>query len=139
MDSLPHPSKWWPTYVFIGAGAFVAASMAFHAGLEIFKPLSHLAQLLLFAVVIAFAIAPFAAKIEKAVGNRALSIGLAYLIVILVVLVIAVLIARPIIEQVSYIIERIPVYVERIRSSEPLVIGGFEIPSQLREQLLALS
>lgn len=138
MDSLPPPARWWPTYVLIGAGAFVAVTMAFTAGLGILTPLAHVGELLLFAIVVAFAIAPLEGMLERKLGSRGPAVGLAYLIVVAGLGAIFTLMARPLIEQSSYIGEKLPQLIERIQSSERFAIGEWEIPSQVREQLSSM-
>lgn len=132
---LPPPWRWWPTYVLIVAGAVVAVVAALRAIGELLSPVREALFVVLFAIVVAFLLAPLVDRLEGVLGRRSLAIFASALLAIGSIALIATFTATPIVRELRDLIQLIPQYAEEIRSDRPLTVVGVEIPGEVRQQV----
>ncbi|MGH2500322.1 MAG: AI-2E family transporter [Candidatus Limnocylindria bacterium] len=135
MNDRPPLQRWWPTYLLVGAGAFVAAAAALGALATLLTPLRHVLLLLLFAIVIAFVLAPLANLLERLLRLRALAIVLTFLVALGAVIALVSIVGTPLVREGFALADRAPEYFQRLSSPEPLVVGGLEVPAELKQRI----
>ena len=69
-------ARWWVTRVLVAAAAVVAVMFALRLVSEALSELSHVIVLVVFGVVIAFALAPLVDRIQRVVRRRGQNVGL---------------------------------------------------------------
>ncbi|MBM4434720.1 MAG: AI-2E family transporter [Chloroflexi bacterium] len=131
---LPPPWRWWPVYVLVGAGAIVAVVAALRAIGELLSPVRHALFIVLFAIVVAFLLAPLVARLERLLQRRSLALLASVLLAIAAILAIGTFAAAPIVREVRDLAQLVPQYVEELRSDRPFSVAGVEIPGELRRQ-----
>jgi predicted PurR-regulated permease PerM len=135
MTGLPPIQRWWVTHVAVAATAIVAVVAAFDSLTRILHPVGHLAVLVLFAIVVAFVLAPLATRLEGVARRPGLASGLAFLVAVAVVIVALALLAAPLIAESSRLTEQLPQYIERLQSAEPVSVLGYQVPDELRTRI----
>jgi predicted PurR-regulated permease PerM len=131
---LPPPWRWWPVYVLVGAGAVVALVAALRAIGDLLSPVRHGLFIVLFAIVVAFLLAPLVERLERVLGRRSLAILVSVLLTLAGIVAIGAFAAAPIVRELRDLAQVIPQYVDELRSDRPLSIAGVEIPGELRRQ-----
>ena len=135
MNRLPPIQRWWVTHVAVAAIAVVAVIAAFDSLVRFLHPLAHLALVVLFAVVVAFILAPIATRLERVVRRPALASALAFLAAVAAAILALLLLAAPLITEASHLSEQLPQYIDRLQSTEPVSVLGYQVPDELRARV----
>lgn len=135
MTGPPPIQRWWVTHVAVAAIAIVAVIAAFESLARILHPLGHVALLVLFAVVVAFILAPLASRLEPLVRSATLASLLVFAGVAAVVVVGMALLAAPLISESGRLSEQLPRYIERLQSTEPVSVLGYQVPDDVRARV----
>jgi predicted PurR-regulated permease PerM len=135
MTRPPPIQRWWVTHVAVAAIAVVAVIAAFDSLTRILHPVGHLALLMLFAIVVAFILAPLATRLEGVTRRPGPASALAFLVAVVVVIVALALLAAPLISESSRLTDQLPHYIERLQSAEPVSVLGYQVPDELRTRV----
>lgn len=135
MTGLPPIERWWVTHLAVAAIAIVAVIAAVDSLTRILRPVGHLALLVLFAIVVAFILAPLATRLEGLLRSSGLASALAFLTAVLVVILALGLLAAPLIAESSRLSEQLPRYIEQLQSAEPVSVLGYAVPDELRTRV----
>lgn len=122
-------------YVLVGAGAIVAVIAALRAVGELLSPVRHALFIVLFALVVAFLLAPLVERLERPLRRRSLAILASVLMSVAALAAVATVTATPIVRELRDLAQVLPQYTEELRSDRPLVVAGVEIPGELRRQV----
>lgn len=126
--------RWWVTYVLVAASAVVAVLWALGSLGGFLAPVRELIFVLLFGMVVAFLLSPVVAFLQRTMP-RWLAVLIAFLGALLLVSVGLALIATPVVSQGRNLTSRIPEAVEMLQSPEPLQLGGFQIPGDVKQRI----
>lgn len=136
MDEPQRPlARWWVTRVFVAAGAVAAVMLAARLLLEALSELSHVIVLVVFGVVIAFALAPLVERIRRVVRRRDIAVALTAILALVVVVIAVLSLAVPLIRETRELADDVPRYAALLSSSEPFSIGGLEISGEVRQRI----
>lgn len=122
------------TRVLIAAAAIVAVLVALRLIFEALSELSHAIVLVVFGIVIAFALAPVVERIGRRTG-RAVAVLLTALIALIAVVGAFVALAVPLVRETAQLAREVPRVVEMASSNEPLSIAGIEISGEVRQRI----
>ena len=122
------------TRVLIGAAAVVAVLVALRLIFEALSELSHVIVLVVFGIVIAFALAPVVERIGSRTG-RAIAVLLTALIALIAVVGALVALAVPLVRETAQLAREVPRVVAMASSNEPINIAGIEISGEVRQRI----
>ena len=134
MRRLPPIHQWWVTYVLVAAAAVVAVLWAFGSLAGFLAPVRELIFVLLFAIVVAFLLSPLVQLMQR-VMPRWLAIVIAFLGALVLLIGGVTLLATPVVQQGRTLTARIPDAVALMQSPDAVVIGGFEIPGDVKQRV----
>ncbi|MEX2046594.1 MAG: AI-2E family transporter [Chloroflexota bacterium] len=127
-------ARWWVTRVLIAAAAVVAVIYALRLVFEALSELAHVLVLVVFGVVIAFALAPLVERIARVTG-RSVAVLLTALIALVVVVASVAAIAVPLVRETAELAREVPRVVALASSNEPINIAGIEISGEVRQRI----
>lgn len=119
----------------VAAAAVVLLLAALDAVARVLRPLAHLGIVILFAIVVAFVLAPLATRLQRLVRSRVLAVIVTFLLALAVLIGAIALLAAPLVSESARLADQIPVYVERLQSNEPVRVLGLQIPDELRARI----
>ena len=119
----------------VGAAAVVLVLSAIDAVARLLRPLAHLGLVLLFAIVIAFVLAPLATRLEGILRSRVAAVIVSFLLALIVLVGAIALLAAPLVSESARLADQIPVYVKRLQSGEAVTILGVQVPDELRARI----
>jgi len=128
-------ARWWVTRVLVAAAAIVAVLFALRLVFEALSELSHVIVLVVFGVVIAFALAPLVERIRRVVRRRDVAVALTALTALIVLVAVVVSLAVPLIRETGELADDVPRYAAMLSSDEPFSIGGLEISGEVRQRI----
>ena len=134
MTPRPPLSQWWVTYVLVAASAAVAVLWALGSLAGFLAPVRELIFVLLFGVVVAFLLSPLVRLLQRVLPHWA-AVVIAFLGALAVLIGGLALIAAPVVSQARALTIQIPDAVALLQSPDPVVIGGFEIPGDVKQRL----
>jgi predicted PurR-regulated permease PerM len=126
--------RWWVTRVLIAAAAIVAVLVALRLIFEALSELSHVIVLVVFGIVIAFALAPIVERIGRRTG-RSIAVLLTALIALIAVVGALVALAVPLVRETAQLAREVPRVVAMASSNEPINIAGIEISGEVRQRI----
>lgn len=132
---LPPPWRWWPIYVLVAAGAVVALIAALRAIADVLSPVREALFVVLFALVVAFLLAPVVDRFERAIGRRSLAILATMLLTIAAIALVLTVVSAPLVREARDLIQILPDYVAEIQSDRPISVVGVPIPGEMRQQV----
>lgn len=124
--------RWWVSYVLVGAVTIIALLAALDAVARILQPLAHVSLIVLFALGLAFILAPLALRLEYVFRRPATAVLVTFLLALLILGGAITLVSAPLITESKYLAEQLPAYVARLQSGEMGTILGFRVPDELR-------
>ena len=127
-------ARWWVARVLIAAAAVVAVIVALRLIFEAFSQLAHVIVLVVFGIVIAFALAPLVARIARVTG-RSVAVLLTALIALVALVGALVMLAVPLVRETAELSREVPRVVEMASSNEPINIAGIEISGDVRQRI----
>ena len=122
------------TRVLIAAAAVVAVLVALRLIFEALSELSHVIVLVVFGIVIAFALAPIVERIGRRTG-RSVAVLLTALIALIAVVGALVALAVPLVRETAQLAREVPRVVAMASSNEPINIAGIEISGEVRQRI----
>ena len=122
------------TRVLIAAAAFVAVIVALRLAFEALSELSHVIVLIVFGIVIAFALAPIVERIGRRTG-RSIAVLLTALIALIAVVGALVALAVPLVRETAELAREVPRVVAMASSNEPINVAGIEISGEVRQRI----
>ena len=122
------------TRVLIGAAAVVAVLVALRLIFEALSELSHVIVLVVFGIVIAFALAPVVERIGRRTG-RSVAVLLTALIALIAVVGALVALAVPLVRETAQLAREVPRVVAMASSNEPINVAGIEISGEVRQRI----
>lgn len=122
------------TRVLIAAAAIVAVLVALRLIFEALSELSHVIVLVVFGIVIAFALAPLVERIARVTG-RSVAVLLTALIALIAVVGALVALAVPLVRETAELAREVPRVVAMASSNEPINIAGIEISGEVRQRI----
>jgi predicted PurR-regulated permease PerM len=122
------------TRVLIAAAAFVAVIVALRLTFEALSELSHVIVLIVFGIVIAFALAPIVERIGRRTG-RSIAVLLTALIALIAVVGALVALAVPLVRETAELAREVPRVVAMASSNEPINVAGIEISGEVRQRI----
>ncbi len=122
------------TRILIAASAVVAVIFALRLVFEALSELSHVIVLVVFGIVIAFALAPIVERIGRRTG-RSVAVLLTALIALIAVVGSLVALAVPLVRETAELAHEVPRVVALASSNEPLNIAGIEISGEVRQRI----
>ncbi len=122
------------TRILIAASAVVAVIFALRLVFEALSELSHVIVLVVFGIVIAFALAPIVERIGRRTG-RSVAVLLTALIALIAVVGSLVALAVPLVRETAELAREVPRVVALASSNEPLNIAGIEISGEVRQRI----
>lgn len=133
MRQRPPIQLWWVSYVFVGAAAVIAVLWALGSIAGFLAPVRELIFVLLFGIVVAFLLSPIVQLLQR-VMPRWLAIVIAFLGALALLLGGVATIAAPVVSQARTLTARIPEAVELMQNPDPIAIGGFQIPGDVKQR-----
>jgi predicted PurR-regulated permease PerM len=127
-------NRWWVTRVLVAAAAAVAVLVALRLIFEALSELSHVIVLVVFGIVIAFALAPVVERIGRRTG-RSIAVLLTALIALIAVVGALVALAVPLVRETAQLAREVPRVVAMASSNEPINIAGIEISGEVRQRI----
>ncbi len=127
--------RWWVSYVAVAAAAVVLVLAAVEGVARVLRPLAHLGLVVLFAIVVAFVVAPLATRLQELVRSRTLAVIITFLVALAVLVGAIAMLAAPLVSESARLADQIPVYVKRLQSNEAVTVLGVQIPDELRARL----
>ena len=137
MTKLPPIQQWWVSYVLVGAAAVIAVLWALGSLAGFLAPVRELIFVLLFAIVLAFLLSPVVQLLQR-VMPRWLAIVIAFLGALALLIGGITLVATPVVSQGRTLTARIPQAVEVMQNPDPISIGGFQIPGDVKQRFGAV-
>lgn len=134
MTRLPAIQQWWVSYVLVAAAAVVAVLWALGSLAGFLGPVRELIFVLLFAIVVAFLLSPLVQLMQRFLP-RWLAILIAFLGALILLVGGITLLATPVVQQGRTLTSRIPDAVKLMQSPDAVVIGGFEIPGDVKQRV----
>jgi predicted PurR-regulated permease PerM len=128
-------ARWWVTRVLVAAAAVVAVLFALRLVFEALSELSHVIVLVVFGVVIAFALAPLVERIRRVVRRRGVAVALTALTALVVLVAVLASLAVPLIRETGDLADDVPRYAAMLSSDQPFSIGGIEISGEVRQRI----
>jgi len=122
------------TRVLIAAAAIVAVLVALRLIFEALSELSHVFVLVVFGIVIAFALAPIVERIGRRTG-RSVAVLLTALIALIAVVGSLVALAVPLVRETAELAREVPRVVAMASSNEPINVAGIEISGEVRQRI----
>ena len=122
------------TRVLVAAAAVVAVLVALRLIFEALSELSHVIVLVVFGIVIAFALAPIVERIGRRTG-RSVAVLLTALIALIAVVGALVALAVPLVRETAQLAREVPRVVAMASSNEPINIAGIEISGEVRQRI----
>lgn len=122
------------TRVLIAAAAVVAVLVALRLIFEALSELSHVIVLVVFGIVIAFALAPVVERIGRRTG-RSVAVLLTALIALIAVVAALVALAVPLVRETAQLAREVPRVVTMASSNEPINVAGIEISGEVRQRI----
>lgn len=122
------------TRVLVAAAAVVAVLVALRLIFEALSELSHVIVLVVFGIVIAFALAPVVERIGRRTG-RSIAVLLTALIALIAVVASLVALAVPLVRETAQLAREVPRVVAMASSNEPINIAGIEISGEVRQRI----
>lgn len=122
------------TRVLIAASAVVAVIFALRLVFEALSELSHVIVLVVFGIVIAFALAPVVERIARRTG-RSVAVLLTALIALVAVVGSLVALAVPLVRETAELALEVPRVVALASSNEPINVAGIEISGEVRQRI----
>jgi len=122
------------TRVLIAAAAIVAVLVALRLIFEALSELSHVIVLIVFGIVIAFALAPVVERIGRRTG-RAIAVLLTALIALIAVVGALVALAVPLVRETAQLAREVPRVAAMASSNEPINVAGIEISGEVRQRI----
>ena len=122
------------TRVLVAASALVAVLVALRLIFEALSELSHVIVLVVFGIVIAFALAPVVERIGRRTG-RSIAVLLTALIALIAVVGALVALAVPLVRETAQLAREVPRVVAMASSNEPINIAGIEISGEVRQRI----
>lgn len=122
------------TRVLIAAAAVVAVIVALRLIFEALSELSHVIVLIVFGIVIAFALAPIVERIGRRTG-RSVAVLLTALIALIAVVGSLVALAVPLVRETAELAREVPRVVALASSNEPINVAGIEISGEVRQRI----
>ena len=122
------------TRVLIAAAAVVAVLVALRLIFEALSELSHVIVLVVFGIVIAFALAPVVERIGRRTG-RSIAVLLTALIALIAVVGALVALAVPLVRETAQLAREVPRVVAMASSNEPINVAGIEISGEVRQRI----
>ena len=122
------------TRVLIAAAAIVAVLVALRLIFEALSELSHVFVLVVFGIVIAFALAPIVERIGRRTG-RSVAVLLTALIALIAVVGALVALAVPLVRETAELAREVPRVVAMASSNEPINVAGIEISGEVRQRI----
>ncbi|CAN5179788.1 AI-2E family transporter [soil metagenome] len=126
--------KWWVTYVLVAALAVLAVLWALGSLAGFLAPVRELLFVVMFGIVVAFLLSPVVQVLNRVVP-RWLAILIAFVGALTLVIFGIASMATPVIAQGRSLVDRVPEYVRAAQSPDPVIIGGIEIPGELKQRL----
>ena len=127
-------ARWWVTRVLVAASAIVAVIFALRLVFEALSELSHVIVLVVFGIVIAFALAPLVERIARVTG-RSVAVLLTALIALVAVVGGLVALAVPLVRETAELAREVPRVVALASSNEPINVAGIEISGEVRQRI----
>ncbi len=124
--------RWWVTYVLVSAVTIIALLAALDAVARILQPLAHISLVVLFALGLAFILAPIAQRLERVLGRPAPAVLVTFLLALAILGGAVALVSAPLITESKFLAEQMPAYAARLQSGEMGTILGFQVPIELR-------
>lgn len=122
------------TYVLVAASALLAVLWALGSLGGFLAPVRELIFVLLFGIVVAFLLSPVVALLHRFMP-RWLAVLIAFLGALALLVFGLTLIAAPVVNQGRALTSRIPEAVEIMQSPDPVVIGGLQIPGDVKQRI----
>ncbi len=119
----------------VAAAAVLLVLSAAEAVGRVLRPIAHLGLVVLFAIVVAFVLAPLATRLERVVRSRTAAVVVSFLAALAVLFGAIALLAAPLISESGRLADQIPTYVERLQSGDAVTVLGVQIPDELRARL----
>jgi predicted PurR-regulated permease PerM len=127
-------ARWWVTRVLVAASAVVAVIFALRLVFEAVSELSHIIVLVVFGVIIAFALEPLVERIARRTG-RSVAVLLTALMALVAVVGSLVALAVPLVRETGELAREVPRVVALISSNEPFTVAGIEISGEVRQRI----
>lgn len=134
MKSVPPLHRWWVTYVLVAAAAVGAVLWALGSLADFLAPVRELIFVLLFGIVVAFLLSPLVQLMQRFLP-RWLAILVAFLGALVLLVGGITLLATPVVQQGRTLTSRIPDAVKLMQSPDAVMIGGFEIPGDVKQRV----
>lgn len=134
MKQLPPLHRWWVSYVLVAAAALVAVLWALGSLADFLAPVRELIFVLLFAIVVAFLLSPLVQLMQRFLP-RWVAILIAFLGALVLLVGGITLLATPVVQQGRTLTSRIPDAVKLMQSPDAVMIGGFEIPGDVKQRV----
>ena len=128
-------ARWWVTRVLVAAAAVAAVMLAARLVFEALSELSHVIVLVVFGVVIAFALAPLVERIRQLVRRRDVAVALTAIAALVILVAAVVSLAVPLIRETRDLASDVPRYAALLSSDEPLGVGGVVISGEVRQRI----
>jgi len=122
------------TRVLVAASAIVAVIFALRLVFEALSELSHVIVLVVFGIVIAFALAPLVERIARVTG-RSVAVLLTALLALVAVVGALIALAVPLVRETAELAREVPRVVALASSNEPINIAGIEISGEVRQRI----
>lgn len=135
MPTDPPIDRWWVTRVAIAAAAVVLVLTAIRLILDVAALLSHVIVLVLFGVVVAFALGPLVELLQRRLGRRSIAVLVTAVTAISVLVIAIALLAVPLVRETRALADDVPRYAALLASDEPMQVLGVEISGELRERV----
>lgn len=126
--------QWWVTRVLVAAGAVVAVLWALGSLGGFLAPVRELIFVVLFGIVVAFLLSPLVALLHRFMP-RWLAVLIAFVGALTLVLFGLSLITAPVVTQGRNLTSRIPEAVALMQSPDPIFIGGYELPGDVKQRI----
>lgn len=120
--------------MLVGAAAIVAVIAALQSLAAFLAPLARLTLVLLFAVVLAFVLAPLVSRIERTVRVRAVAVAVTFVLALAVLFATLALLAAPLVQESARLSQALPGYVTQLQSGAPVTVLGYQLPDEVRQR-----
>lgn len=144
---LPPVHEWWLSYVLVACLTGLAAAALIGVLAQVLRPVQHILVLLVLAVVVAFALSPVVALVERrARGRHGLAVATVVLVSATLWVGTIVLFLIPLVSQLETVTSAAPALLDRLQRGEDLTLGSVTVSREvvarvgpLAGQLLARS
>jgi predicted PurR-regulated permease PerM len=139
--------EWWLSYVLVACLTGLAAAALIGVLAQVLRPVQHILLLLVLAVVVAFALSPVVALVERrARGRHGLAVATVVLVSAALWVGTIVLFLIPLVGQLETVTSAAPALLDRLQRGEDLTVGSVTVSREvmarvgpLAGQLLARS